>query len=147
MDKPVHLIEFETMLLGRFTVQRPSTMLERSAYLLLSRLQAEGPMSIGQLSHAFGLDNSTMNRQTAVLLGSGLVERFPDPDGGLARKFRITADGGMRLDIERAQRIAGIDGILQDWTPEEVAELARSLRRFNHDIEQRSGQVWPRPDR
>ncbi|MEV4803107.1 hypothetical protein AB0K18_24120 [Nonomuraea sp. NPDC049421] len=31
--------------------------LDRSAYLLLSRIRREGPMSIGQLSRAFGLDD------------------------------------------------------------------------------------------
>lgn len=53
-------------------------------------------MSIGQLSDAFGLDASTLNRQTAAMLRGNLVERIADPDGGIARKFRITAEGERR---------------------------------------------------
>lgn len=87
MDKPLDLIEFETMLLGRYMAlltPRARGMegrLDRSAYLLLSRIQVEGPMSIGQLSEAFGLDTSTLNRQTAAMLRNGVVERMPDPEG------------------------------------------------------------------
>jgi predicted transcriptional regulator len=49
--------------------------LDRSACLLLSRIQAEGPMTIGGLSAAFGPDVSTLNRQTAAMLRAGIVER------------------------------------------------------------------------
>ncbi|MCP9948511.1 MarR family winged helix-turn-helix transcriptional regulator [Actinomadura madurae] len=68
-------------------------LLERSAYILLSRVRIEGPMSIRQLSEAFDLDPSTLNRQTSAMLRAGLVERIPDPEGGIARKFRITSEG------------------------------------------------------
>lgn len=84
MGNPMDAVEFETMLLGRYTINQryplESGLLERSAYLLLSRLQTEGAMSIGQLSDAFGLDTSTLNRQTGALLRAGLVERIPDPE-------------------------------------------------------------------
>src|SRR5688572_213137 len=87
MDKPTQSIEYETMLLGRHThmtfprVVREDRRLDRSAYILLSRIRVEGPMSIRQLSDAFGLDQSTLNRQTSAILRDGLVERIPDPEG------------------------------------------------------------------
>src|SRR5690348_4795778 len=78
-------IERELMLIGRYKELASSAApaserrLERgSSYILLSRLEAEGPMSIGQLAQAFSLDTSTVNRQTAVLLRDGLAERIPD---------------------------------------------------------------------
>jgi DNA-binding MarR family transcriptional regulator len=154
MDKPAHLIEFETMLIGRHRDMRDMAALrsgrgerylDRSAYLLLSRIQLEGPMSIGQLSDAFGLDASTLNRQTSAMLRAGLVERIPDPDGGIARKFRITDEGRRRLDSEREANLAGLEKVLVDWTPEEVAVFADHLRRFNTDIERLTGRPWPRP--
>ncbi|WP_308168109.1 MarR family transcriptional regulator [Nonomuraea sp. NEAU-A123] len=96
-DKPTHLVEYETMLLGRHNLtarsRREGGLLDRSAYILLSCIRVEGPMSIRQLSEAFGLDASTLNRQTAAMLRDELVERIPDPDGGIARKFRITDEG------------------------------------------------------
>ncbi|RBL85831.1 MarR family transcriptional regulator, partial [Streptomyces cavourensis] len=87
---PLDRIERETMLLGRYMhllAPRAEWRLDRSAYILLSRIEVEGPMSISQLSEAFGLDASTLNRQTAAMLRAGVVERIPDPDGGIARKF------------------------------------------------------------
>ncbi|QIX27268.1 winged helix-turn-helix transcriptional regulator [Nocardioides sp. JQ2195] len=142
-------IEFETMLLGRHLspVRRAAdgeSYLDRSAYTLLTRLQAQGPMSIGQLSEAFGLDASTLNRQTAAMMRSGLVERIPDPDGGLARKFLVTEAGSKKLDAERASNVTGLQNVLQDWSPEDVAALATLLTRFNEVIERREGRSWPR---
>ncbi|MFD5624664.1 MULTISPECIES: MarR family winged helix-turn-helix transcriptional regulator [unclassified Streptomyces] len=150
MDKPLDLIEFETMLLGRYlTLLTPRARglegrLDRSAYLLLSRIQVEGPMSIGQLSEAFGLDTSTLNRQTAAMLRAGVVERMPDPDGGMARKFAITDEGARRLAADRAQNVSGLDKVMVDWSPEEVAEFAAYLSRLNSDVERLDGRPWPR---
>ncbi|TWE15853.1 MarR family winged helix-turn-helix transcriptional regulator [Kitasatospora atroaurantiaca] len=158
MDRPTDLIEYETMLLGRHVHMSPrakrgsgsgsgsgSGNLERSAYILLSRLRMEGPMSIGQLSDAFGLDASTLNRQTAAMMRAGLVERIPDEKGGIARKFRITEEGARSLEAERAEIVSGLDNILKEWTPEEVAVFAACLKRFNTDIERVNGRPWPRP--
>lgn len=151
MEKPVGRVEFETMLLGRHShLYNPRTRatggrLDRSAYVLLSRIQMDGPMSIGQLSEAFGLDASTLNRQTAAMLRAGLVERIPDPDGGLARKFRISAEGEHQLDADRADYTGGLEKVFSDWAPEDVATFADFLQRFNGDIERLEGHPWPRP--
>ncbi|KDQ70334.1 MarR family winged helix-turn-helix transcriptional regulator [Streptomyces halstedii] len=147
MEKPTHLIEFETMLLGRYVQlsSRNGSHLDRSAYTLLSRIRMDGPMSIGQLSEAFGLDASTLNRQTAAMLRAGLVERIPDPEGGIARKFRITGAGERSLDAERSGNISGLERVMADWDPEEVAAFAAYLQRFNTDIEKLDGRPWPRP--
>ncbi|MEV5647145.1 MarR family transcriptional regulator [Nocardia sp. NPDC052254] len=135
------------MLLSRYQMRRRHEMLglERSAYVVLSRLIMQGPMSIGQLSAAFGLDTSTLNRQTAALLRSGLVERIADPGGGIARKFRITAEGTRRLEETVEATVAGLERVLSDWSATEVAEFATWLRRLNTGIERLSGQPWPRP--
>lgn len=150
MDKPISAIEFETMLLGRHSLfaslgRGDGGQLDRSAYIVLSRIRMEGPMSIRQLSEAFGLDQSTLNRQTSAMLRAGLVERIPDPEGGIARKFRISGEGKRRLDNERRRRIGGLERILADWTPDDVATFAAYLNRFNTDTERRSEQRWPRP--
>lgn len=142
-------IEFEAMVLGRHLspVRRAAdgeSCLDRSAYTLLTRLKAQGPMSIGQFSDAFGLDASTLNRQTAAMMRVGLVERIPDPDGGLARKFLITEAGLKRLDAERTANVQGVASVLKNWSAEDVAALAALLTRFNEDIEKRDGRPWPR---
>ncbi|NEA27852.1 MarR family winged helix-turn-helix transcriptional regulator [Actinomadura bangladeshensis] len=146
MVRPTHDIEYEQMLLSRHEVMRHRAgRLERSAYVLLSRIRLQGPMSIGELSEAFGLDASTLNRQTAAAMRAGLLERIPDPEGGIARKFRITAKGAALLDEERAIIINGLDRVMADWSDEDIATFAAYLRRFNTDIERLSGRTWPRP--
>ncbi|WP_434599775.1 MarR family winged helix-turn-helix transcriptional regulator [Streptomyces sp. A5-4] len=139
------------MLLSRHTHlnqtggRRKGSTLDRSAYILLSRIRIQGPMSIGELSDAFGLDASTLNRQTAAAMRSGLVERIADPDGGMARKFRITDQGGALLDEEREGVIESLEQILTDWPQDDIAAFASFLKRFNTDIEQIAGRPWPRP--
>ncbi|WP_330183509.1 MarR family transcriptional regulator [Nocardia sp. NBC_01503] len=149
MEKPTDRVEFETMLLGRYTIntryRRDGTRMDRSAYVLLSRLSVQGPMTIGQLAEAFGLDTSTLNRQTAALLRAGVVERIPDPDGGIARKFRITAAGERGLEAERTANTEGLERVMQTWSADDVAAFAGYLERLNTDIERLDGRPWPRP--
>ncbi|MEU5994126.1 MarR family transcriptional regulator [Spirillospora sp. NPDC047418] len=146
MVRPTHEVEYEQMLLSRHEVMRHRAgRLERSAYVLLSRIRLQGPMSIGELSEAFGLDASTLNRQTAAAMRAGLLERIPDPAGGIARKFRITGKGADLLDEERATLTGGLDRVMADWSDEDIAIFAAYLRRFNTDIERLSGRRWPRP--
>ncbi|WP_240812925.1 MarR family transcriptional regulator [Streptomyces sp. DASNCL29] len=120
------------------------TRLDRSGYLLLSRLDAEGAMTIGQLADAFQLDVSTVNRQTGALLRSGLVERIPDPAGGLARKLRVTPQGADRMAAERTCRQTDLSRLLESWTPEDVARFEDVLTRFNREVERQEGRAWPR---
>ncbi|WP_308166747.1 MarR family winged helix-turn-helix transcriptional regulator [Nocardia albiluteola] len=140
-------LEFETMLLGRYslTTQRSAARLDRSAYTLLSRLRVEGAMSIGQLSEALGLDTSTVNRQTAAMRRAGLVDRIPDPEGGMARKFQVSAEGARQLEADRSESVRHLDAILAEWSPEELSALVGYLERFNTDIERYHGRPWPRP--
>ncbi|WP_316529030.1 MarR family winged helix-turn-helix transcriptional regulator [Kitasatospora brasiliensis] len=151
MASPTHRVALEFLVFARHRDlsqvdnRRPEgSQLERSAYILLSRVDAEGPMSIGQLSDAFGLDVSTLNRQTAALTGAGLLERIPDPDGGIARKFRLTEEGGRRLGEEREAHVRALDLVMSDWSQEDVDSFADFLRRFNTGIERIDGRPWPR---
>lgn len=144
-------VEYEQMVLSRHTFlhqrggRRKDGVLERSAYILLSRIRVQGPMSIGELSDAFGLDASTLNRQTAAAMRAGLVERISDPEGGLARKFRLTDEGARVLEEEREGIVRSLDLVMAEWAEEDVIAFAAYLRRFNNDIERLGARPWPRP--
>lgn len=151
MNDDLMTIEFEGMLLGRYV--SPTLRhndggpgLDRSAYTVLTRLQLQGPMSTSELSEAFGLDVSTLHRQANAMLRVGLVERIPDPEGGIARKFRVSDQGLAALATDRKVKLSGLSEILEDWSAEDVGRLAELLSRFNADIERRDGRPWPRPD-
>jgi DNA-binding MarR family transcriptional regulator len=125
--------------------KRDRARLDRSAYLLLTRLEIEGPLSVGQLAEAFGLDTSTVTRQTASMLRSGLIERVPDPAGGGARKLRATKVGAERLAADRAWAYQGLGRVFDDWPQQDIHRLAEALTQFNTSIERLEGRAWPRP--
>lgn len=118
--------------------------LDRSAYVLLTRIEAQGPMSVVDFVDAFGLAASTFNRQTAALVKHGLVERTLDPDGGIARKFRITDQGRERLKADRDIVVEGLSKVIEDWSPERLERFVGDLQQFNLDIERLTGRHWPR---
>nr|BFF21779.1 hypothetical protein GCM10025730_53000 [Promicromonospora thailandica] len=107
--------------------------------------RGRGPSTIAQLTAATGLDASTLNRQTAALRTAGLAERFEDPDGGPARKLRLSEHGRRMLDEERRASRDSLAELVTDWSEEDRARFAELLARCNRAVEERSGRYWPRP--
>ncbi|WP_430331584.1 MarR family winged helix-turn-helix transcriptional regulator [Rhodococcus sp. ACT016] len=141
-------IEYELTLLSRYHAlarQRGGQKLDRSAYLILARLELEPPMSLRELSEAFRLDISTINRQVGALERHGYVERVADPAGGAARKIEPTRAGLDQLHDDRDLNCRGIGAVLDGWSETDIAELRNVLTRFNRDVERLEGQPWPRP--
>ncbi len=150
MDAGIEQLALEHMLLTRHSSalarRRNEAGLERSAYILLSRLEAEGPMSTAELADAFLLDTSTIHRQMTALLRAGLVERFAGSEGRLVRRFRMTSQGEQALAEHRAHLQELIAGLVEDWPVEDVEQFRTLLRRFNVAIEARQERPWPRGD-
>ncbi|MEV2220390.1 MarR family winged helix-turn-helix transcriptional regulator [Nocardia vinacea] len=147
-DELIRLV-FELTLLSRHfpasLLRRPGFQLDRSAYLILTRLEMDFPLSLRELSEAFQLDISTINRQVAAMLKQGLVERVPDPDGGIARKIRASAKGLELVTADREQSQEGIGAVVADWTAADIAQLSGLISRFNMSIEHLEENPWPRP--
>jgi DNA-binding MarR family transcriptional regulator len=142
-------LDLELTLLSRYELlpgndRTGQGLLDRSAYLVLSRLEVQQPMSLRELADAFNVDVSTINRQTAALLRQGLVERIPDPAGGIARKLRPAPDGLARLARDRAYCQGRLAEVIADWAEDDRRTFLRLLRRFNLDVETRQGTPWPR---
>ncbi len=148
---PHEAFVYEHMLLSRGALQGTPAhgrdfAIDRSATVLLARLEASGPMSVGELADAFGLDVSTVHRQVAAAMKAGLIERLPDPAGGPARKHRPTPLGSERLHEEFTGRTQAVERVTAEWSDDDVAQLTMLLRRFNEDAEAVRGQPWPRPE-
>ncbi|MEV0894446.1 MarR family transcriptional regulator [Promicromonospora sp. NPDC050262] len=109
--------------------------LERSGYLLLQVLNAEGPLGINALAARQGLDASTVTRQVVSLEKAGFAQRSRDPLDGRAVRVEATESGKAQLERERARRSAMYDQILTDWSPFERSLLAELLERLNHDLD------------
>lgn len=148
-DTPFARLVFELNLISRHfpttSRRRPGFQLDRSAFLILTRLDLGEPLSLKELSEAFQLDISTINRQVGAMLKQQLVQRVPDPDGGLARKIRATAEGKAALAADRKHRADGIGSVVADWDAADISELSRLMRKFNRSVEQIEHNPWPRP--
>jgi DNA-binding MarR family transcriptional regulator len=108
---------------------------DRSALLLLWPLLHDGPMRLCDLAEAKGADASTVSRQAAQLVGSGLVRRTADPADRRARRLDLTRSGRELCEQMISARRAAVDAALRDWDDEKVATFTRLFREFNHAVE------------
>jgi len=127
--------------------RRTPFQLDRSAYLILTRLQLGAPLSLRELAEAFGLDVSTINRQVAAMIEQDLVERVPDPDGGVARKIQPSEKGIRLIEADLELQRSGVANMLADWPDDEIDQLVRLMERFNESVEGVVRHPWPRPYR
>ncbi|MGP4112531.1 MarR family winged helix-turn-helix transcriptional regulator [Streptomyces sp. 4N509B] len=108
--------------------------MDRAAYLLLSRLDQDGPTGVKALAAGMGIDSSTVTRQVAPLVDSGLVKRTSDPDDGRAVVLQLSPRGSDRLAEVRTSRRDLMSALTADWTREEREVFCALLTRFNAAI-------------
>jgi DNA-binding MarR family transcriptional regulator len=131
-------IERELVLLARWleaAQRRQSYPMERASYLLLLRLESDGPQRVARLAAALGLDGSTVTRQLAALDASGWIVRTTDPDDARATVVEATPAGLAAMDELRRFRQGRIDTLFDEWTTAERAELGRVLGHLNEVLE------------
>ncbi|MEV6228025.1 MarR family winged helix-turn-helix transcriptional regulator [Saccharopolyspora shandongensis] len=97
---------------------RSEVELESAWLPLLMKLAEEGLQRAGEIAAALCMSPSTISRQVAVLVGSGLIERRAYPDDGRASLLAATATDRRMLDAERRRRAAQYIDALAGWPPE-----------------------------
>ncbi|MET9830719.1 MarR family transcriptional regulator [Streptomyces sp. NPDC006385] len=105
--------------------------MDRAAYLLLNRLDKEGPMGVKALAASMGIDSSTVTRQVAPLVDTGLVKRTSHPEDGRAVVLQLSPRGQSRLEEVRSSRRQLMAELTQDWSQEEREAFCTLLTRFN----------------
>ncbi|MEW2130508.1 MarR family transcriptional regulator [Streptomyces sp. NPDC005435] len=111
--------------------------LDRAAYLLLNRLDNEGPMGVKALAASMGIDSSTVTRQVAPLVEAGLVKRTSHPEDGRAVVLQLSPRGAARLTEVRTSRRQWMAELTGDWTAREREEFCALLTRFNSALSAR----------
>ncbi|MEQ8146996.1 MarR family transcriptional regulator [Streptomyces sp. CNH189] len=111
--------------------------MDRAAYLLLNRLDKEGPMGVKALAASMGIDSSTVTRQVAPLVDTGLVTRTSHPEDGRAVVLQLSPGGQARLEEVRASRRQLMAELTGDWAPEEREAFCTLLTRFNGALSSR----------
>ncbi len=94
-----------------------------------ARAGGEG-LAVGEIAGQLGVEASTASRLVDRAVRAGLVERARSARDARRSVIRLTA-GGMALREDAvAFRLAWLDGVLADWSDDDVATFAALLRRF-----------------
>ncbi|MFD6418325.1 MarR family winged helix-turn-helix transcriptional regulator [Streptomyces sp. NPDC060194] len=113
--------------------------MDRAAYLLLNRLDKEGPTGVKALAAGMGIDSSTVTRQVAPLVDTGLVTRTSHPDDGRAVVLQLSPRGRARLEEVRASRRELMARLTAGWPADERAAFTAYLSRFNEAMSSWAG--------
>ncbi|MFD0382698.1 MarR family winged helix-turn-helix transcriptional regulator [Streptomyces stramineus] len=121
--------------------------MDRAAYLLLNRLDQEGPMGVKALAAGMGIDSSTVTRQVAPLVDTGLVKRTSHPEDGRAVVLQLSPRGKGRLEEVRASRRELMALVTEGWTEDERDAFCTLLTRFNSALSDVHNALprWRRP--
>ncbi|MFB9929745.1 MarR family winged helix-turn-helix transcriptional regulator [Amycolatopsis halotolerans] len=130
----------QLLTLTRLVQRAEAAPAEAMCLPLLAMLADDGPFRAGEIAAVLGVNPSTVSRQVAGLVRSGLIERRADPEDGRASPLVVTAAGRGILDAERQRRAAQFGDALAGWSPDERARFADLLGCFVRDL-QRTGAL------
>jgi DNA-binding MarR family transcriptional regulator len=108
--------------------------LDRALFPLLVVIERRGPLGVGELADRVGRDYTTVSRQIAKLEHLGLVIRRAGAADRRVTEAVVTEKGRTMsgtLDVAR-ERLAR--AALVEWSEQDLAELARLLRRFADNL-------------
>ena len=106
-----------------------------SALMLLFPLRQAGPMRITDLAEIKQADASTVSRQAAQLVKTGLARREADPDDGRATRLAITDAGLAACTRLHDARHAFLSTTLSSWPAERIETFAGLFEEFNSSVE------------
>ena len=103
---------------------------DRAALVLLFPLERLGPLRQSALAELLHADPSTVSRHVALLVERGLVSRAPDESDGRASRLVLTDAGRAQLDQLRAERVAYLRTVTDDWTDDELETFTSLFDRL-----------------
>lgn len=108
--------------------------LSRPAYALLRRIDEHGPLPLGELARATGIDAASTGRQVRKLEELGFVARMPSADDARVVFVEATPSGA-----DARRRIADVleahlRDVLDQWTPADRRALGLLLQRLVDDF-------------
>jgi DNA-binding MarR family transcriptional regulator len=118
----------------------------RAGLALLAALHRCGALRMGDLAEMFEVDQSVISRHVADLEERGWVERTPNPHDGRSWYVRLAPDGNRVAEESLARVRHLLAGTLDDWTDEEITELAGLLARLRASFDARRART-PHPPR
>ena len=114
---------------------------DHSPLFLLVKLASHGPSRASDLAEQMCADPSTVSRQVASLVRSGLIERRADPDDGRASILVPTDLGLTRVREFSRRRGATMQPVIEDWSQQDKDDLLRLVRKYTEGIEAHREQI------
>lgn len=118
----------ELMTAARAQISQP-------AVLLLSRLQTDGGLTIGELARRTHMDMSLVSRELRKLEAEGLVTRATDANDGRVTRVGLTPKGRGIVRRLRNVRDRHLFEVLSHWSAEELTVLGSLMGRFVDDLQ------------
>ncbi|MDX2600427.1 MarR family transcriptional regulator [Streptomyces caniscabiei] len=120
--------------------------LDRSCVAILRHIAESEPLRPGVLAVRLSVEASHVTRQLRQLESDGHVIRVPDPEDRRAQRVQITEAGLAAFGRVREASRRGIGDALEDWSTEDLRQLAALFNRLVDDfVEQAETAVGPRP--
>ena len=105
-------------------------LISRPGFVLLRRLDAKGPLSLGQLASMTDMDPAATGRQVRQLEQQGWVTSQTSPEDARATIVSITTEGGkVRQRMDDVWRRHMTD-VLGDWSASDTRKLGQLLLRL-----------------
>lgn len=98
--------------------------------LLDALAAASHPLSVSEVGEAIGVDQPRASRLIQQAVDLGLVRREADPDDARRTRVALTDEGTRLARGFRGQRREHLAQALDDFTPDERAQLARLLTKL-----------------
>ena len=98
------------------------------------RFVGEGESRATHLAERLGVSAPVLSRHIAELEEHGYVLRRPDPEDGRAQLIALSASGAEKLRRIEDQRTATLQGLLQDWSEDDVELTARTLKTLAESL-------------
>jgi DNA-binding MarR family transcriptional regulator len=111
-----------------------STSVPAGAVAVLSVIEREGPMRIGELAEQLCVDLSVASRHASTLEQHALLERVPSLRDRRSHDVSLTAAGSSLLAEVRDAAMGRLADALSEWTDEELREVASTLTRLRNDL-------------
>jgi DNA-binding MarR family transcriptional regulator len=107
--------------------------ISQPGYLLLRRIQEDGPLSLGDLARMTDMDPAAAGRQVRQLEDEGLVIRSAREDDGRVSLVSVTAKGAATRRRIAAVLEAHLCDVLDQWSLRDRHQFALLLDRFVED--------------
>jgi DNA-binding MarR family transcriptional regulator len=121
-------LRLAVMRLGRVMRQNAEpTDLTATLVSALSTVERIGPVTLGDLADAEGVQPPSMTRIVAKLQGRGLVTRRRDPHDGRVARLEVTAEGRRLLQRSRTSKNAFLARRLSRMSARDLETLAAAL--------------------